>query len=200
MEEALVRVYHASEVADIDEFVPKRYWHIGFERSGPLVEGLPDGAEAIECFYGSSEWYVPFYYAPKSCPRLLVCRTKSPSSFHRLGEVVRPLGSDRVMFFRCADRELLERHRFTVYELPGESFERLPNGEFVAHRPVKPICRRSMADVVASLEAQGYQVAFVSDVEATRVRLLGLGLTVDSEGVPVAGWAQPGAVEERESA
>ena len=40
-------VYHASENPDIQVFRPRCYWHIGFERSGPLEErmssvGKPD--------------------------------------------------------------------------------------------------------------------------------------------------------------
>ena len=179
-------VYHASENPDIQVFRPRCYWHIGFERSGPLEEGAPEGAEVTECFYASSAAYVPFYYAPKSCPRLFVWRQKSPDTFSRLREVLAPVTSDKVMFFRASDRKVLECHRFTVYRFSRDAFEQLPNREFVTHRPVRPQSRETSANVCAALEDRGYQVVFVDDLEEMRRGLIVLELTVDSEGVRIA--------------
>lgn len=180
-------VYHASENPDIQVFLPRRYWHIGFERSGPLAEDAepPEGAEVIECFYASSAAYVPFYYAPKSCPRLFVWRQKCPDTFSRLREVLVPVTSDRVMFFRASDRKVLERHRFTVYRFSRDAFEQLPNGEFMTHRLVFPQSRETSTDVCAALEDRGYQVVCAEDLEEMRRRLIVLELTVDSEGVRI---------------
>jgi hypothetical protein len=72
-----------------------------------------------------------------------------------------------------------------VYHLPIESFERLPNGEFIAREVIKPITRQTLTDVIRSLHDRGYQLVFDSDLAQMRGRLLELGVIVDSEGVRI---------------
>jgi hypothetical protein len=54
-------IYHVSETSEIKEFVPRKFWHINYQRSGPVYDGsdIPPNAEIITCFYASSEEYSP---------------------------------------------------------------------------------------------------------------------------------------------
>jgi hypothetical protein len=110
-------VYHVSGTPGIREFVPRKYWHIGYVRSGPVTaEGdIPADAEVITCFYACSAAYMPFYYAPKHCRRLFVSRRKHGRAFDLLARFFRSVEAENVLVFEDSDRSSLVSHEFSIY-------------------------------------------------------------------------------------
>jgi len=177
-------VYHVSETPGINEFVPRRFWHVNYERSGPVSSesDIPADAEIITCFYASSEDYAPFYFPPQRCKRLFVWRQKNPEKFDLLGQVF-CVESDKVLVLDEQDRPSVESHEFFVYSFDIKDFQRLPNGEFITHRTVVPLQKRRHKNALKHLWRAGYQVELVKDLSKTRQILLDMRLIVDSEGV-----------------
>jgi hypothetical protein len=178
-------VYHVSETRGIEEFVPRKFWHINYTHSGPVTaeSDLPADAEIISCFYASSEEYAPFYYPPKRCQRLFVWRRKNPESFDRVAELFGRIKSDKVLVFDQRDRPSLESHEFSVYSFDAREFHRLPNGEYLSHQIVVPVAKVCHRNSLKHLLQAGYQVEFVADLWQTRQQMLDLELRVDSEGI-----------------
>jgi len=178
-------VYHVSETPGIKEFVPRKFWHINYERSGPVSNksDIPANAEIITCFYASSEEYTPFYFPPQRCRRLFVWRQKNPENFDLLARVLCPVESDKVLVLDEQDRSSVESHEFFIYSFDVKDFQRQPNGEFVTHRTVVPLEETRHKNALKHLLEAGYQVEFVSNLSETRQVLLDIGFIVDSEGV-----------------
>jgi hypothetical protein len=178
-------VFHVSETPGIEEFVPRKYWHVNYSYSGLVgaASDIPANARVITCFYASSEGYAPFYYPPKRCKRLFVWRRKNPEGFHRLSQLFSPLESDKVIFFDQRDRSSLEMHEFSIYAFDSRKFGALPNGELVTHHAVAPVEEIRRKNALLYLLRSGYQVEFVEDLALARESMRGIGLSVDSEGI-----------------
>jgi uncharacterized protein DUF6886 len=178
-------VYHVSETPGIEEFVPRKFWHVNYSYSGPVraASDIPANAVVITCFYASSEEYAPFYYPPKRCQRLFVWRRKNSEAFNRLSQLLNPLESDKVIFFDQRDRSFLEMHEFSIYAFDSRKFERLPNGEFVTRHPVAPVEEIRRKNALLHLVRAGYQVEFVEDLALARETMRKIELSVDSEGI-----------------
>jgi hypothetical protein len=178
-------VYHVSETPGIKQFVPMKYWHINYERSGRLSAGseLPANAQVMTCFYASTKEYAPFYFLPKRCRRLYVSRRNNTGSFDRIAQWFQPLESDHVLILEEQEHSALLTHEFSVYWFDSEGFKRLPNGEFVAYEVVSPLKEVRHSNALWHLHRAGWQVEFVEDLSETRRVLSAARLTIDSEGI-----------------
>jgi len=165
--------------------VPRKFWHIHFERSGPVTEDsdIPPNAEIITCFYASSENYVPFYYPPQDCRRLYVWRQKNPEKFDLVTQIFEHVESNKILIFDEQDRSSMESHVFFIYSFDIKDFQRLPNGEYVTYQTVIPLKETRHENALKHLLEADYQVEFVKDLSKTQQALLDLGLIVDSEGI-----------------
>jgi hypothetical protein len=174
-----------SETPGIGQFVPKKYWHINYERSGRLSSDSepPSDARVMTCFYASTKEYAPFYFPPKRCRRLYISRGNNAGRFDRLGQWFQPLESDHVLMLEEQDHSALKTHEFSIYWFDARDFERLPNGEFVAYQVVSPVKEVRYSNALWHLQRAGWQVEFVEDLLETRRVLSAARLTIDSEGI-----------------
>jgi hypothetical protein len=153
-------VYKASERSGVTRFEPRPFWATAdFARSGSAVDPakVPPGATVFRGVYASRESFIPFYFAPRHCPRFSIDPWANEPSVPVLERWLGPLPRDakRLIVFRESDRAALAAHAFSVYALDAAAFTRLPTGEFLAETAVEPVSERRHQNASSAIEAAG---------------------------------------------
>ena len=166
-------VYKAGERTGVTTFEPRPFWETNnFARSGSAADPskVPAGARLFHGVYATREPFVPFYFAPRHCPRFSIDPWANEPALLVLERRLGPLPRDarRVIVFREGDRAALAAHAFSVYALDAAAFTKLPTGEFLADAAVEPVSEARHHNATAAIEAAGWAVRFVEDVEALR--------------------------------
>lgn len=166
-------VYKASDRTGLTKFEPRPFWAAdNFARSGAAADPakVPPGATHFHGVYATRESFVPFYFAPRDCPRFSIRAWANEPSVpvleSRLGAL--PRDAKRVIVFQEPDRAALAAHAFSVYALDAGAFRKLPTGEFFAEGAVEPVSETRHQNATAMIEAAGWAVRFLEDVNALR--------------------------------
>jgi len=178
-------VYHVSEIPGIKQFAPRKYWHVEYGYSGPVIEcnAILSDAQILNCVYACCEEDKPFYFAPSHCHRFMICRHENTEKFHLLAQLLQPAESNKIIVFNERDRFTLMSCEFSVYVFNARDFSRLPTGEYAASRVVEPIEERCYKNAYLSLLTAGYQVLFVPNPVKLKRIVTAMGFVVRFQGM-----------------
>ena len=177
-------VYKVTDRAGVTHFEPRPFWQLNnFARSGSAIDParIPPGAEVVQGVYATRESFIPFYFAPRHCPRFSIDPWANTASLPLLRRWFGPLPreANRLIVFRESDRDDLTRAAFSIYAFDASCFRSLPTREYLADVPVTPLREERRTDALAAIASAGWAIRFVADVEALRR----LRADVESAGV-----------------
>lgn len=165
-------VFHISDRADID-FKPRPFWHVNYVWSGRVTseKPLPPGATIFHVVYADTADKIPFYYLPRLTPRIWLTDAISGRSISTVSGLIDTSGAYRALLVPVNAEAAIRAHQFYKYSFEPADFERLPSGEWVCYRPVKPTAVSGPHQATASLAADGVQLIFCADLPELKKRL-----------------------------
>jgi hypothetical protein len=137
-------VYKVTERAGVTLFEPRPFWQLNnYARSGSAADPskVPPGAEIVHGVYATRGSFIPFYFAPRHCPRFSIDPRAEENALPVLQSWFGPFPrqSSRLIVFLDADRDALTRAAFSVYAFDVRCFRMLPTREYFADAAVTPI-------------------------------------------------------------
>jgi len=166
-------IFHISERGDIQTFTPRPFWHVNFVWSGRVSpnKSIPNGATIFTVVYCDSADKLPFYYLPRSTPRIWLTHAISGRNIRTLQGLCDTSGDYRVLVVPTDAEAGIRSQQFYRYSFDPSEFELLPTGEWVCYRPVKPTAVSGAHRTTESLAIDGVQLVFCSDLPALKHRL-----------------------------
>lgn len=160
-----VRLFHFSDDPSIEVFEPRP------------VEVPAQRGPGLEWLNGPLVWAVSkerqaAYMFPRDCPRILLWPINGTSTADDVAAWWGPSTSSMLAYVEAAWLDRLRTGSIQRYELPAETFERLP-GEaedwmWVSRSPVTPIHRDAFSDIPGALESLGVELRAVETLSPLR--------------------------------
>jgi hypothetical protein len=166
-------VYKVTERAGVTLFEPRPFWQLNnYARSGSAADPskVPPGAEIVHGVYATRGSFIPFYFAPRHCPRFSIDPRAEENALPVLQSWFGPFPrqSSRLIVFLDADRDALTRAAFSVYAFDVRCFRMLPTREYFADAAVTPIREERHTNALTAIGSAGWAIRFVADLDALR--------------------------------
>jgi hypothetical protein len=183
-------VYHVSEQQGIQVFEPRPFWHnANMTASGTVPAGVlpaddPLGPQAhaalrrlaeqhgvhladavrisLGVFASDRPW--PVCYAPPEIKKLGVWTRPSELAYLEITASY-PSSGELTYLFEQKEEAKIRQYKFSVYGLEARNFRRIPSGEFLAEKSVRPVHETKHDDALRAILDSGISVVFVADME-----------------------------------
>ena len=184
------RVYHVSAQQGIQVFEPRPFWHnADLTASGTLPAGVlpaddPLGPQAhavvrrlaeqngvhvpdavrisLGVFASDRPW--PVCYAPPEIKKLGVWARPRDLAYLEITASY-PSSGELTYLFEQKEEAKVRQYKFSVYTFEARDFRRIPSGEFLAEKSVRPVQETVHDDALRAILDSGISVVLVADME-----------------------------------
>jgi len=181
----LSNLFHISDRKDIAEFVPRAFWHVNYVRSGSVrpCRKLPDGADIINVVWAEGKDKLPFYFLPRSTPRLWFTTEISGSNISFLEQFCDTSDEYKLLIVPTDCTASIERFSFYKYTFSDILFNQLPNSEWASFETVQPVDIAGPFSALKSLANEGVALRYVKDIHEVKKKINALKIKHHSEKI-----------------